>query len=49
MNGLGQKQFQGVHMNDITIVKDLLTLNKMLYNIDFVDAHLIGDFVRQSV
>ena len=40
MDGLSLNQFQGVHMNDIPTVEDLLTLNILLYDIDIVDGNL---------
>ena len=43
MDGLSPNQFQGVQMNDIPIVEDLLTLNIVLYDIDFVDGNIIGE------
>ena len=49
MNGLSADQFQGVHMNDIPIVEDLLTLNILLYDIDIVDGNIVGELVRRSV
>ena len=49
MDGLSDDQFQGVHMNDIPIVADLLTLNIRLYDIDIVDGNLVGEFARRSV
>ena len=49
MNGLSADQFQGVHMNDIPIVEDLLTLNLVLYDIDIVDGSIIGELARRSV
>ena len=42
-------QFQGVHMNNIPFVEDLLTLNIMLYGIDIVDGNIIGELARRSV
>ena len=42
-------QFQGVHMNDIPFVEDLLTLNILLYDIDIVDGNIIGELARRSV
>ena len=42
MDGLNADHFQGVHMNDIPIVEDLLTLNILLYDIDIVDGNNIG-------
>ena len=49
MDGLSADQFQGVHMNDILFVEDLLTLNIVLYDIDIVDGNLIGELARRSV
>ena len=48
-DGLSPNQFQGVHMNDIPIVEDLLTLNILLYDIDIVDENLVGELARRSV
>ena len=48
MDGLSADQFQRVHMNDIPIVEDLLTLSNLLYDIDIVDGHIIGEFARRS-
>ena len=41
MEGLSPNQFQGVHLNDIPIVEDLLTLNILLYDIGIVDGNII--------
>ena len=41
-------KFQGVHLNDIPKVEDLLQLNIFLYDIDFVDGELIGELCRRS-
>ena len=49
MDGLSPNQFKGVHMNDIPIVEDLLTLNILLYDIDIVDGDIIGELARRSV
>ena len=49
MDGPSSNQFQGVHMNDITTVEDLLALNIVLYDIDIVDGNVIGEPARQSV
>ena len=46
MDGLSADQFQGVHMNDIPIVEDLLTLNILLYDIDIVDGNIVGELAR---
>ena len=48
-DGLSADQFQGVHMNDIPIVEDLLTLNNLLYDIDIVDGNIVGELARRSV
>ena len=42
-------QFQGVHMNDIPFVEDLLTLNILLYDKDIVDGNIVGELARRSV
>ena len=49
MDGLSADQFQGVHINDIPIVEGLLTLNILLYDIDFVDGNIVGELARRSV
>ena len=49
MDGLSPNQFQGVHMNDIPTVEDLLTLNILLYDVDFVNGNLVGEIARRSV
>ena len=49
MDGLSPNQFKGVHMNDIPIVEDLLTLNILLYDIDIVGGYIIGELARRSV
>ena len=49
MDGLSPNQFQGVHMNDIPIVEDLLTLNILLYDVNIVDGNIVGELVRRSV
>ena len=42
-------KIQGVHLNDIPKVEDLLQLNIFLYDIDFVDRELIGELARRSI
>ena len=42
-------KFQGVHLNDIPKLEDLLQLNIFLYDIDFVDRELIGELARRSI
>ena len=49
MDGLSPNHFQGVHMNDIPTVEDLLTLNILLYNIDIVDGNIVGELASRSV
>ena len=49
MDGLSPNHFQGVHMNDIPIVEDLLTLNLVLYDIDIVDGNIIEELARRNV
>ena len=49
MDGLSPNRFQGVHMNDISAVEDLLTLNILLYDIDIVDENIVGELARRNV
>ena len=49
MDGLSPNQIQGVHMNDIPTVEDLVTLNILLVDIDIVDGNIVGELARQSV
>ena len=48
MEGLSPNQFKEVHMNDIPIVEDPLTLNNLLYDIDVVDGNVIGELARRN-
>ena len=48
-DGLNDNQFQGVHMNDIPITEDLLTLNNVLFDINVVDGNIIGELARRNV
>ena len=49
MDGPSPNQFQGVHMNDIPTVKDLLTLNILLYDVDTVDGNnIIGELASRK-
>ena len=48
-DGMSPNQFQGVHMNDIPIVEDLLSLNILLNDIDIVDENVVGELARRSV
>ena len=49
MDGLNPNQIQGVHMNDLPIVEDLLTLNILLCDIDVMDGNIVGELARRSV
>ena len=49
MDGLSPSQFQGVHLNDIPTVEDLLTFNILLYDIDIADGNIVGGLSRRSV
>ena len=49
MDGTSANQFRAVHMNQIPIVEDLLTLNILLFDIDIVDENIIGELARQNV
>ena len=49
IDGLSSNQIQGVHMNDIPTVVDLLTLNILLYDIDIVDENIVKELARRSV
>ena len=49
MDGVSLHQFQGVHLNDIPTVEDMLTLNILLFDIDFVDRNIVGELERRSV
>ena len=42
-------KFQGVHLNDIPKVEDLLQFIIFLYDIGFVDGELIGELCRRSI
>ena len=42
-------KFQGVHMNDVPKVEEMLHLNIFLYDIGFVDGELIGELCRRSI
>ena len=46
MNGLSPNQLQGVHMNDVPTVEDLITLNNLLYDIDIVNGNTVGELAK---
>ena len=43
MDGLSPNRLQGVQMNDIPIVEDLITLNIVLYDIHIVDGNIMRE------
>ena len=47
--GLSPIQFQGVDMNDIPTVDDLVTLNILVYDIDILDGNIVGELAKRSV
>ena len=47
IDGLSPIQFQGVHMNDIPTVEDLLTLKILLNDIDIVNRNIVGEVARR--
>ena len=47
--GADPSKFQAVHMTDIPKVEEMLQLNILLYDIDFVDGELIGELARRSI
>ena len=49
MDRLNPNQFEGVHMNDIQVFEDLLTVLILLYDTDTVDGYNIGDVAGQCV
>ena len=49
MDGLSADEFQGVHMNDVPIAEDLLTLNILRYDIDIVDGNIIRELAGRSM
>ena len=52
LNNCGEadpSKFQGVHMTDIPKVEEILQLNNSLFDIEFVDAELIGELARRSI
>ena len=49
MDGLCRNQFQGVHMNNISTVEELLTLNILLYDKNILGGNIVGEFARRIV
>ena len=48
-DGVDPSTFQGVCMDDIPLVEDLVKVNIFLYDIDIADGSLIGELGRRSV
>ena len=48
MDGLSPNQFEGVHLNDIPVAEDLVTLNILLYDIVIVSWNNLGGIARRS-
>ena len=48
-DGLSPNQFEGVHMNNILVLKDMLTPNLLLRDIDTVDENSIRELGKRSV
>ena len=49
MDELSPNQFQRVHLKDIPIFEDLLTLNILLHDTNIVDGNIFGELGRLSV
>ena len=49
MDRLSADQSQGVHINNIPFVEDLLPLSIVLYDIYIVDGNNIGELARRSM
>ena len=49
MDGLSPSHFHGVHINDSSIVEDLLLLNIRLFQIDIVERYVNSEIARRSV
>ena len=42
-------KFQGVCMDDIPSVEDIVSINIFIYDIDFIDGALVGELARRSI
>ena len=42
-------KFQGVCMDDIPSVKDIVSINIFIYDIDLIDGAMVGEFARRSI
>ena len=49
MNVIKPSQFQGVHLNAIPFVEDLVTFDNLLYDFDVVDGNIVGELARRSL
>ena len=47
--GFGPASFQGVCMNDVSFMEDLVQVNTFFYNIDILDAAKNGELAKRSV
>ena len=49
LDRISPSQFQGVQLNGIPIVENLLLLKILLYDVDVLEGNIIGELARQSV
>ena len=49
LHGLSANHFQGVHLNRVPLIEDLLTIRILLFDLDFVDGNVAGEISRRSV
>ena len=42
-------KFQGVCMDDIPSVEDIVAINIFIYDIDFIDGAMVGELARRSI
>ena len=42
-------KFQGVCMDDIPSVEDIVSINIFIYDIDFIDGAMVGELARRSI
>ena len=42
-------KFQGVCMDDIPSVEDIVTIKNFIYDIDFIDGAMVGELARRSI
>ena len=46
---LDPSKFQGVCMDDIPSVEDIVGINKFIYNIDLIDGAMVGELARRCI